>query len=118
MGNGGIGVVAAFVVSEIVVFAGAILGLGRGTFGWEAAIDMLRALGAAALTLLLFWALPPLPIWIGVPVCGAAFAVCSIGLGLVRRSDVELVRSIFKKDPDERQLDATTRSAPASGEQI
>jgi O-antigen/teichoic acid export membrane protein len=98
MGNGGIGVVAAFVTSEIVVFGGAILLLGRGTLGLDVAVDMARALGSATLTLLLFWWIPPLPFLIGVPVCVIAFLLCSIGLGLVRRADVQLFRALLRKE--------------------
>ena len=97
-GNGGIGVVAAFVASEIVVFGGAIFLLGRGTLGLDVAVDMARALGSAALTLLLFWWIPPLPFLIGVPVCVIAFLLCSVGLGLVRRADIQLFRALLRKE--------------------
>ncbi|HEX6736969.1 MAG TPA: oligosaccharide flippase family protein, partial [Vicinamibacteria bacterium] len=66
-GNGGMGVVLAFALSELVVFAGALRGLRRGTLGAGAALDVARALGAAAATLLLFRLLPPLPAWAAVP---------------------------------------------------
>jgi O-antigen/teichoic acid export membrane protein len=97
-GNGGIGVVAAFAVSEIVVFGGAVILLGQETLGLNVAIDMARALGSAALTLLLFWWMPPLPFLVGVPICVVAFLLCSVGLGLVRRADVELFRSLLRKE--------------------
>jgi O-antigen/teichoic acid export membrane protein len=98
MGNGGIGVVAAFVASEIVVFGGAIFLLGRESLGLDIAVDMARALGAAALTLLLFWWMPPLPFLVGVPVCVIAFLLCSVGLGLVRRTDVQLLWALLRKE--------------------
>lgn len=98
VGNGGIGVVAAFVISEVVVFGGALFALGPGTLGVSGAIDMGRALGTAALTLLLFWCLPRLPFLIGVPVCVVVFAICSIALGLVRREDVQLFRTLLRKE--------------------
>jgi hypothetical protein len=82
-----------------VVFGGAVLLLGRGIFGLDVAVDMGRALGSAALTLLLFRWLPPLPFLVGVPVCVIAFFLCSVGLGLVRRADVQLFRSLLRKDP-------------------
>src|ERR1700688_2979609 len=100
-GNGGIGVVAAFVASEIVVFGGAVVLLGRGTLGLDVAVDMGRALGSAALTLLLFWWMPPLPFLVGVPVCVVAFLLCSVGLGLVRRADIDLFRSLLRKEKTE-----------------
>jgi len=97
-GNGGIGVVAAFVASEFVVFGGAIILLRREGLGLDILVDMTRALGSAALTLLLFWWLPPLPFLVGVPVCVIAFLVCSVGLGLVRRADVQLLRALLRKE--------------------
>jgi O-antigen/teichoic acid export membrane protein len=60
-GNGGIGVVAAFVSGELVVFGGGIFLLRRAILGMDISVNMARALGAAALTLLLFWLMRPLP---------------------------------------------------------
>jgi O-antigen/teichoic acid export membrane protein len=97
-GNGGIGVAAAFVASEIVVFGGAIFLLRREILRLDVAVDIARALGSAALTLLLFWWMPPLPFLLGVPVCVIAFSLCSVGLGLVRRADVQLLRALVRKE--------------------
>jgi O-antigen/teichoic acid export membrane protein len=97
-GNGGIGVVAAFVASEFVVLGGVIFLLRRANLGLDISLDIARALGSAALTLLLFWWLPPLPFLIGVPVCVIAFLLCSVGLGLVRRTDVQLFRALLRKE--------------------
>jgi O-antigen/teichoic acid export membrane protein len=97
-GNGGIGVVAAFVASEFVVFGGAIFLLRREGLGLHISVDIARALGSAALTLLLFWLLPPLPFLIGVPLCVLVFLLCSVGLGLVRSADVELFRALLRKE--------------------
>ena len=98
MGNGGIGAIAAFGLSEIVVFAGVILVLRREGLTLGLPVDMAKALGAAALTLLLFWWLPPLPFLIGVPACAIVFLLCSLGVGLVRRSDVLLFRTLLLKE--------------------
>lgn len=103
-GNGGIGAVAAFVASEFVMFAGAIFLLQRKRLGPDILVDLARALSSAALTLLLFWWIPPLPLLIGVPVCVIAFSLCSVVLGLVRRTDIELFRALLRKE----------RSAPPS----
>ena len=99
LGNGGVGVVAAFVASEFVVFGGALFLLPRGSLGLDVVVDMARALGSAALTLLLFWWMPHLPFLVGVPVCILAFLLCSIALGLVRRADVQLFRALVRKEP-------------------
>ena len=95
MGNGGIGVVVAFVSGELVVFGGGIFML---RLGMDISVDMARALGAAALTLLLFWLVRPLPFLVGVPACVVAFLLCSVGLGLVRRADVQLFRALLRKE--------------------
>ena len=97
-GNGGIGVVVAFVTSEFLVFGGAILGLRRGTLGVNFAVDVARALGSAAITLLLFWWIPPLPFLIGIPVCVFAFFLSSVGLGLVRRTDIQLLWTLLRNE--------------------
>ena len=62
MDNGGIGVVAALVASEFVVFGGAIFLLRRDGLGPGISVNMAKVLGSAALTLLLFRWMPPLPI--------------------------------------------------------
>ena len=98
-GNGGIGVVTAFAVSEIVIFGAAIYLLRPGTFGLDFAVDAARAIGSAALTLALFWLMPPLPFLVGVLACAAAFFLCSAGLGLVKRTDIELFRALLGKEP-------------------
>src|SRR5262249_54555163 len=95
-GNGGIGVVAAFVASEVVVFGGALFLLPRGSLGLAVAIDMARALGSAALTLLLFRWIPPLPLFVGIPACIIVFLLCSVALGLVRRGDAQLFRALLR----------------------
>jgi len=110
-GNGGIGVVAAFVSSEIVVLGGAILLLGRGTLGLDVAVDMARALGSAALTLLLFWWIPTLPFLLGVPLCVGAFFFCSVGLGLVRRADIQLFRTLLRKEQSAPPLQAPAQKS-------
>jgi O-antigen/teichoic acid export membrane protein len=106
-GNGGIGVVAAFVASEFVVFAGAVFLLRRKGLRPASFVDMARALASGALTLLLFWWMPPLPFLIGVPVCVIAFSLCSVGLGLVRRSDVQLFRVLLRKERSAPHTQAT-----------
>jgi O-antigen/teichoic acid export membrane protein len=96
-GNGGLGVVVAFAASEVVVFAGALFLLPRGTFGAAAALDVGRALGSAAITALLFHGLPRLPLYLGLPLCVIAFSICSVALGLVRRADLKLLWALLRR---------------------
>jgi O-antigen/teichoic acid export membrane protein len=98
MGNGGIGVMAAFAVSEFVVLGGAVYLLRPDGLHSDILVDIARALGSAALTLLIFWLLPLLPFAVGVPLCIVAFLLCSIALGLVRRTDIELIWALLRKE--------------------
>jgi O-antigen/teichoic acid export membrane protein len=98
MGNGGIGAVAAFGLSEIVVSAGLILLLRRAGVRLGLSVDMARALASAGLTLLLFQWMPPLPFLVGVPTCVIAFLLCSLGVGLVRRRDFRLFWALLLKE--------------------
>jgi O-antigen/teichoic acid export membrane protein len=96
-GNGGIGIVLSTALSELVVLAGALVLLPRGTISGPAVVDVARAVGAAASTLLLFWALPPLNPWIAIPLCIATFSSASWLLGLMRRHDLEALQGIIRK---------------------
>jgi O-antigen/teichoic acid export membrane protein len=104
-GNGGIGAVTAFVASEFVVSAGVMFLLRREGCGLNILVDFARALGSAALTLLLFWLMPPLPFFMRVPLCVLVFLLCSAGFGLVRRADVQLFWALLRK---ERQSEPQT----------
>jgi O-antigen/teichoic acid export membrane protein len=95
-GNGGIGIVLSFALSELVVLSGALVLLPRGTLTGAAAVDTARALGAAGLTLLLFWAIPSLNPWLGIPLCIATFSGASWLLGLMHQRDVEALQGIFR----------------------
>ena len=80
-----------------MVFAGAAFLMPRGTFGREVAKDMGRALASAGVTALVFQILPPLPIYLGVPACILAFFLSALAVGLVRRSDVMLLKTIGRQ---------------------
>jgi O-antigen/teichoic acid export membrane protein len=96
-GNGGIGVVVATLASEFVISGGVIFLLWRRALGLDIFADTARALGSGALTLFLFWCLPPLPFLAGAPLCVIAFLACSVGFGLVRRSDIQMVQAYVRK---------------------
>jgi O-antigen/teichoic acid export membrane protein len=101
-GNGGIGVVVAFALSEFVVFVGAMVAFPRRTLTAATAVDVGRALGAAGLTVLLFHLIPPLPAWAGIPLCVVVFGAISLGLGLIGKSDLTVLLSLLsrkKADP-------------------
>jgi O-antigen/teichoic acid export membrane protein len=96
-GNGGIGVVVAFALSEIVVFIGAMFVLRGGTFEPAAALDVARALGSAGATLLLFRLIPSVPFWVGIPLCVLSFAAFSVALGLTSRSDLAVLQGLLRR---------------------
>ena len=96
-GNGGIGVLVAFALSELVVFAGAVWVLRRSALDLRMGVDVARALAAAGATLLVFWALPPVPPWIGMPLSVMVFAAASLVFGLASRRDLSLLRTLVRR---------------------
>lgn len=96
-GNGGIGVIVAFALSELVVFAGVLYLMPRKSLEPAIAVDVARAVGAALGTGLLVRALPPLTPWLGIPLCVAVFALASVAIGLVTRADLALIRQIVSR---------------------
>jgi len=96
-GNGGIGIVVAFALSEFLVLAGAVTCLPRRTLKASIGFDVLRAVATGAVTVLPFHFLPPLPIWVGIPACVATFTLASFALGLANRRDLEMVRGLVQR---------------------
>ena len=94
MGNGGVGVIVAFAVSEIVVFAGTLYLMPRGSLEPAIAVDVGRAIVAALATGLAVRALPAVTPWLGIPLCILVFAGVSVALGLVTRADLALLKQI------------------------
>jgi len=95
-GNGGIGVVLAFVLSEFVIFGSSLFLMPRGTLGSALFVDGARAIAAAALTAALFDVVPPMSSWFGIPICVFAFAGLSWSVGLVRRADIDLLAAVVQ----------------------
>ena len=96
-GNGGIGVVVAFAVSEIIVFAGSLVLLPKGTFNPVVILDIGRALASAAITALVLRLLPHVSPFLGIPLCIATFTVASVAVGLMSRSDLSLLKATLRK---------------------
>lgn len=95
-GNGGIGVVVAFALCELIVFAGSIALLPRRTFAPAVVLDVGRALASAGATIVLFRLIPALPAWAGIPLCIGAFAAASAALGLSNRADLEMLLRLIR----------------------
>lgn len=96
-GNGGIGIVVASLASEVAVFAGAALLMPSGSLRGAVAMDVLRAVGCGAATALVFHWLPALPLYAGIPACIAAFGLCALAAGLIRRSDVLIFTAMARR---------------------
>lgn len=98
-GNGGVGAAASFGVCELIMFVTAVWILPRGTLGVAAAADAARAGLAGVLTLTVFIFLPSLPLFVGVPVCLAAYGGLAACTGLVRKSELAWVwRKILRRN--------------------
>jgi len=98
-GNGGLGVVMAFLVAEVVLFSGSLFLMPRGTIGTSILVEGVRALAAAGVTGLFLRWLPPVTPWLGIPLCIAVFTLCSMALGLLRRSDLHALRAQLRREP-------------------
>jgi len=98
LGNGGVGLVVAFAASELVVFAGSLLLMPRGSLDPAVAVDVGRALAAVVATAALFRVLPALSPVLGIPLCIAAYTAASMGLGLMRRQDLALLQVLVRRD--------------------
>jgi O-antigen/teichoic acid export membrane protein len=107
-GNGGTGAVAAFVGSELVVFAGVVAIMPRRSVAIGTVVDAGRAMLAAGLTIAAFSRLTWLSPWLGVPLCIVAFSMLSVAVGLVRRADLDNLRAIVA-----RKLGAVPRTEAA-----
>lgn len=94
-GNGGIGVIVAFASSEIVVFAGSLYLMPRGSLEPRIAVDVARSVACAAVTAFLFVLLPPLSPFLAIPLCVVVFAAASLALGLVSRADLVLLGKLL-----------------------
>jgi hypothetical protein len=102
-GNGGIGVVVSFGLSEFVVFAGAlVILLRRHALEAATALDAARALGAAAVTVLLLHLVPPLPLTLGIPLCVGAFVGVSLLFLLLALRDLILLWNIVRREDLDR----------------
>lgn len=96
-GNGGIGVLVAFALSEFVVFAGAMMTVRPGTLDARTGLDVARALAAAAATVALFRLVPPVLPWFGIPLCVGVFTAASLAVGLVGWSDLGVLRALLRR---------------------
>jgi O-antigen/teichoic acid export membrane protein len=89
--NGGMGVVLAFALSELVMFFGMVAIIPRGAFLLETIVEATKAIGAGAATVLVLKSVPGLANAAGIPVALVVFFAVAFVLGLVRSSDLALL---------------------------
>jgi hypothetical protein len=53
--------------------------------------------GAGVITALLFQWLPPIPFYLGIPLCIVTFVLLAKAVGLVRRDDLLLLRTALRQ---------------------
>jgi O-antigen/teichoic acid export membrane protein len=94
-GNGGIGIMAAMAIGEVVMVVAMVTML-RAAIGRGIAIDSVRAIAAGAVTIWVFLAVPGGTSLLAIPICVLFFAAAAAGLGLVTRDDLALVLLTFK----------------------
>ena len=88
-GNGGIGLVLAFGVGEVLMLIAYFWLLPRGAVDRSTLLDFLRAAATAGGTAVIIWALPAIAIWQAIPACVAVFMALALASGLVLRADLD-----------------------------
>lgn len=96
-GNGGVGAVLSFALSEVVMFASAALVVPRGALDARMFMDVGRAVVAAAATLALVVFLPTGNPFIHLGLAVMVFTALAFALRLVSRSDVEQLIRIARR---------------------
>ena len=95
LNNGGIGLVLAFGLTEIMMLTGLLCLLPRGTVGPYVLLAFLRAIVAGGSTMVIFWVLPSVTPWLAIPACVAVFLALAYATGLILRTDLaRIVESI------------------------
>jgi O-antigen/teichoic acid export membrane protein len=95
-GSGGIGVVVAFALSELVMFAGVVAIIPRGTLRPETVVEAAKTIAVAVLTVLLLRSVS-LPSPAGIPVTVLLFFTFAFALKLIRRSDLALLAEMARR---------------------
>jgi O-antigen/teichoic acid export membrane protein len=101
-GNGGLGVVLASLVSEVVMCGAALLIAPLGTVNRGLLLDMGRAILAGAGAVLIGLLLSPLHDLVRLPVAVGGFVALAFALGLARRGDLGLLRSLLRRERGSR----------------
>jgi hypothetical protein len=95
-GNGGLGVMYATTLAELLMLGTAAF-LIRSVFDRRTIADVCLGLAAGAATVLLIRPLTALTPVLTIPLCIVLFGGLSLLFGVVKRSDVEMVLASFRK---------------------
>jgi O-antigen/teichoic acid export membrane protein len=96
-GNGGLGIVVGIGAGEVFMLILFVAVLPPGTLDGRTLLDATRALLAGFGTFALFWLLPPLSPWLGIPLCVIVFGLLALSVGLVTRADLIELPSLLKR---------------------
>ena len=94
-GNGGLGVVVSFAVSELLLFLGLLRLISGVAQGTGMALNLARTVGSASLTAGVLVIVPTINPWLAVPLCIAIYTAASLGVGLLRRKDLLELRGLL-----------------------
>jgi O-antigen/teichoic acid export membrane protein len=95
-GNGGIGLILAFMSTEVLMLAAFLWLLPRGAVDRATALDFIRAVISAACTAMIFWALPAMTPWLAIPACVAVFLVIALWSGLILSNDLHTLARVVR----------------------
>jgi O-antigen/teichoic acid export membrane protein len=96
-GNGGIGVMLSFGGGELVMIVAAIYLMPHGALDRSIAFDLLRGVVAGAGTLLVMQPLLGLTPFVAIPACVIVFALLSGVVGLLTRSDLNVLAGMLRR---------------------
>jgi O-antigen/teichoic acid export membrane protein len=94
--NGGLGVIYAMTIGELLMLVASVV-LVRETVDGRTVGDVCRSLIVGAVTILLFRILPALTPFLAIPLCLLVFGGLAFLVGAVKRSDVEMLLASFRK---------------------
>jgi hypothetical protein len=98
------GVIVAFALSELIMFAGLIAMMPRGVLRLESIVEAAKAIGAAVVTVVLLRSIPVWPPAAGIPLNVVVFFTVAFALKLVDRPDLELLNDIARRRCGSRAL--------------
>jgi O-antigen/teichoic acid export membrane protein len=93
-GNGGMGIIIGFALSELIMLAGIVAILPRGILRPETLIEGTKSIATAGVTVLLLGSIPGLTPAAGGPLALFAFIAIASAFGLIRRRDLALLGEV------------------------